>query len=58
MKKIVLATLIAAALAGCSQTTGSIDKADACQQTADGKCTTSKYGVHATSLPPLFSPGV
>lgn len=57
MKKIVLATLIAAAVAGCSQTTGSIDKAAACQQTADGKCT-SKYGVHATSLPPLFTPGV
>lgn len=58
MKKIALVMFAAAALAGCSQTTGSINKAEACQQTADGKCTTSKYGVHATSLPPLFSPGV
>lgn len=58
MKKIVLATLVAAALAGCSQTTGSIEKTAACQQTADGKCATSRYGMGPTSLPPLFTPGI
>lgn len=58
MKKILVATLVAAALAGCSQTTGSIDKSPACQKTADGGCATSKYGIRSTSLPPLFTPGV
>ncbi|GEO83139.1 MULTISPECIES: hypothetical protein [Alphaproteobacteria] len=59
MKKLLIASLMLGALAGCSQTTKPADeKAVACAKAglSAEECAKSKYGLHATSLPPVVSP--
>ncbi|MBC7314129.1 MAG: lipoprotein [Rhizobium sp.] len=59
MKKLILATFMLTALAGCSQTTRTTDeKAVACAKAglSDEQCAQSKYGLRPTSLPPVISP--
>ncbi|MBW8322438.1 MAG: hypothetical protein K0M49_17500 [Arenimonas sp.] len=59
MKKLLVATLMLTALAGCSQTTRTADeKSVACAKaglTAE-QCAQSKFGLRPTSLPPVISP--
>ncbi|MCL6708102.1 hypothetical protein M8R20_13950 [Pseudomonas sp. R2.Fl] len=59
MKKLLLASMLAATLAGCSQTTNpASDKAAACAASGLNaeECARSKYGIGPTSLPPVVSP--